>query len=327
MSRDILLSLIDADPEQPRKHFDTTQLDELAQSMAANGLAVSILVRPAGERYTIVHGERRYRAALSLGWETIAADVCDVAPDEAPWLALIENIQRADLSPIEEARAYRARLDTGITQEALGKRIGKSQSHIATRLRYLKLEPEMQEALHTGVITEGHAKQLLRIEHSDQRHDLFHSTRDMRLSVKRLAEAVDALATHMAEDQQRLELLEQLDSRREAANTAAAEAISDVADWFRLVEAKLTPDEFAHWATDEMKMGSETAHDFAAFKGSLDTGMTDHLWEFFANFDTWKICYTSQHHHGESAREVVARWEKKRETHGRRSLEEISNVT
>jgi ParB family chromosome partitioning protein len=314
MSRDILLALIDADPDQPRKHFDKTQLDELAQSMAANGLAVSILVRPAGERYTIVHGERRYRAALSLGWETIAADVRDVAPDEAPWLALIENIQRADLSPIEEARAYRARLDTGITQQALGERIGKSQSHIATRLRYLKLEPEMQEALHTGVITEGHAKQLLRIEHSDQRHDLFHSTRDMRLSVKRLAEAVDALDTHMAEDQQHLELLEQLDSRREAANTAAAEAISDVASAFQYVAANLTPEQFDQWATDEMKMGSETAKEFAAFNGSLDTGMTDRLQEFFANFGTWRIRYMSQPHHHTSAREIVARWKTEERT-------------
>jgi len=164
MSRDILLALIDADPEQPRKHFDTTQLDELAQSMAANGLAVPILLRPAGERYTIVHGERRYRAAQSLGWETIAADVRDIAPDEAPWLALIENIQRADLSPIEEARAYRARLDTGITQQALGERIGKSQSYIAQKLRLLTLSTPLMLYLDHGALTEGHTRQLLRLK-------------------------------------------------------------------------------------------------------------------------------------------------------------------
>jgi len=287
MSRDILLSLIDADPEQPRKHFDTTQLDELAQSMAANGLAVPILLRPAGERYTIVHGERRYRAAQSLGWETIAADVRDVTPEDAPWLALIENVQRADLSPIEEARAYRARLDTGITQEALGKRIGKSQSHIATRLRYLKLEPEMQEALHTGVITEGHAKQLLRIEHSDQRHDLFHSTRDMRLSVKRLAEAVDALDTFTAEEQERQLELAALEEQIESLHARAAAYLLEAREVFQDNAVRLTSEQFNHWAQSELQMDATTARDFAIFNGSIDTGMTDRMWAYFTNHPKW----------------------------------------
>jgi ParB/RepB/Spo0J family partition protein len=131
MSRDILLNHIDAAPEQPRKHFDQASLDELAQSMAANGLAVPILVRPVGDRYIIVHGERRWRAAQQLGWPSIPAEVRELSAEEAHWLSLIENIQRADLSPIEEARAYQAYLATGITQAALGQRIGKTPKSCA----------------------------------------------------------------------------------------------------------------------------------------------------------------------------------------------------
>ncbi len=164
MSRDILLSRIDRDETQPRQHFDADALAELAQSIGASGLAVPILVRPCGERFVIVHGERRYRAVSQLGWETIPADVRDLSVEEAGWLTLIENIQRADLSPIEEARAYQARLSEGMTQEQLGRRIGKSQSHIATKLRFLKLPLEVQTALDQHQISEGHAKQLLRLD-------------------------------------------------------------------------------------------------------------------------------------------------------------------
>lgn len=167
MSQDIFLSLIDPDPEQPRKHFQ--DVDDLAQSIDANGLAVPILVRPMGERFTIVHGERRYRAALSLGWETIRAEVRDISPDEARWLSLVENVQRADLTPIEEARAYQARLASGITQTELGRRIGKSQSYVAQKLRLLKLSADVRDAVHLGNLTEGHARQLLRLkEEKDQ---------------------------------------------------------------------------------------------------------------------------------------------------------------
>jgi ParB family chromosome partitioning protein len=147
MSRDILLSLIDADPEQPRKNFDPAGIDELAQSMAASGLAVPICVRPAGERFVIVHGERRWRAACQLGWHTIQAEVWDVSAEDAHWLSLIENVQRQDLSPIEEAHAYRVRLADGITQEELGRRIGKSQSYVAQKVRLLKLPADVQSAI------------------------------------------------------------------------------------------------------------------------------------------------------------------------------------
>ncbi len=163
MSRDIPLSLIDPDPDQPRRSIDPATQAELVQSMAANGLAVAILVRPVGERFTLVHGERRWRGAGTLGWPTIRAEVRDLTADEAHWLALIENVQRADLSPVEEARAYEARLAGGITQEALGARIGKSQSYISQKLRLLTLPDPLVTYLDWRALTEGHARQLLRL--------------------------------------------------------------------------------------------------------------------------------------------------------------------
>ena len=167
MSRDILLSLIDPDPDQPRQHFDQAAIDELAQSIAANGLAVPVLVRPvAGERFMLVHGERRWRAVSQLGWQTIPAEVRDLTIDESRWLALVENVQRADLSPLEEARAFRARLDEGLTQAELARRIGKSQSYIAHKVRLLTLPSEVQDAVAARQLSEGHARQLLRL-HKD----------------------------------------------------------------------------------------------------------------------------------------------------------------
>lgn len=160
---DVPVGRIDPDPSQARKHFDPSKADELSGSMLANGLAVPILLRPSGDRYAIVHGERRWRAACSLGWGTIRAEIRDVSRDEAGWLSLVENVQRASLTPIEEAEAYLSVLGGGMTQESLGKRIGKSQGYIAQKLRLLKLPSPVTFYLARGAIGEGHARQLLRL--------------------------------------------------------------------------------------------------------------------------------------------------------------------
>jgi ParB/RepB/Spo0J family partition protein len=164
VSRDTLLGLIDPDPEQPRKVFDEGALAELAESMAANGLAVPILLRPGPDgRYLIVHGERRWRAAQLLGWQAIPAEVRDLTPDEAHWISLVENVQRADLSPIEEARAYQLRLAQGLTQAQLAQRVGKDRSYIAQKLRLLTLPAPIVVYLEWKALTEGHARQLLKL--------------------------------------------------------------------------------------------------------------------------------------------------------------------
>jgi ParB/RepB/Spo0J family partition protein len=120
-------------------------------------------VRPVGDRYVLVHGERRYRAAQALGWKTIPAEVRDISPDEARWFSLIENIQRADLSPIEEAREFQTRLAEGMTQEQLAKRIGKTRNYIAQKLRLLTLPDPIVFYLNRRALTEGHARQLLKL--------------------------------------------------------------------------------------------------------------------------------------------------------------------
>ena len=164
MSQDILLTLIDPDPTQARKAFDAGRLEELAQSLAESGQAVPVLLRPGQDgRYLLVHGERRWRAAQLLGWDTLRAEVQDLTPDQARWLALVENLQRADLSPIEEAQAYQVALSEGMTQAALGQKLGKSQSYIAQKLRLLTLPEPLQFYLDRGALTEGHARQLLRL--------------------------------------------------------------------------------------------------------------------------------------------------------------------
>jgi ParB family chromosome partitioning protein len=172
MSRDIPIELIDPDPEQPRRHFDPIALQELADSLTANGQIVPITVRPVGERFVIVQGERRWRAAQLARLTTLRAEVSDIAPDAAYLLALIENVQRNDLSPLEEANAYERLLANGFNQTSLGKRIGKSQSYIAQKLRLLQLSNAVASAVADGRLTEGHARQLLRLEDTETIEEL-----------------------------------------------------------------------------------------------------------------------------------------------------------
>ena len=164
MSQDIPLAQIDPDPDPPRRYFSPEGLAELAQPIAKDGVLAPILVRPVADRFMIIHGERRYRAVATLGWETIPAEVRDVDPDTAHWLALVENVQRASLTPIEEAAAFRAAQNTGRTQVEIAQRIGKTQSYVAQKLRLFHLGSGVQYLLAHGGLSEGHARQLLRIE-------------------------------------------------------------------------------------------------------------------------------------------------------------------
>lgn len=156
--------LIDVDPEQPRRYFDSAAINELATSIKVNGLAVPILVRSVGERYALVHGERRFRAMTSIGWTQIPAEVRDLDPDAARWLQLVENVNREDLSPLEEAQAYRKALSSGVTQQQLADRIRKSRSQIAQKVRMLELPSAAQHLLAKGRLSEGHGRQLLRLK-------------------------------------------------------------------------------------------------------------------------------------------------------------------
>ena len=156
------IDLIDPNPDQPRSRFTESALDELAQSIIANGIVQPILVRRKGERYEIVAGERRWRAAQRAGLRRIPAAVKDVSDDKLLELALIENIQREELNPIEEASAYRKLIEKlGLTQEAVATSVGKDRTLITTSLRLLKLPDDIQRLIEEGKLSAGHGRALL----------------------------------------------------------------------------------------------------------------------------------------------------------------------
>lgn len=158
------IASIVTNPNQPRKSFDETQLSELSDSIKQNGVLQPILVRKKGDMYEIVAGERRYQASKLAGLKEIPAIVRDIDDAEVFQLALIENLQRSDLTPIEEARGYRQLLDTkGLTQEGLAKILSKSRSAIANTLRLMDLPQEVQDMMEEGQITAGHARAILAV--------------------------------------------------------------------------------------------------------------------------------------------------------------------
>ncbi len=158
----VSITEIDTNADQPRKTFDSEGLAGLADSIAANGLLQPILVRRVGERYEIIAGERRFRASKLAGLSEIPVIVTDADDLAAAKFALIENIQREDLNPYEEAAAYRALMDEyGLSQEEISIQVGKSRSAVANALRLLDLPDEVVEMLVSGMLSAGHGRALL----------------------------------------------------------------------------------------------------------------------------------------------------------------------
>lgn len=148
-------------PFQPRSHMDEEAIAELTASVREKGILQPILVRPVEGGYEIVAGERRYRAAQRAGLVTVPAVVRELSDQETLEIAIIENLQREDLSPMEEARAFKRLLDFGLTQERISKAVSRSRSAIANTLRLLTLPESAQLALESGAITAGHARAIL----------------------------------------------------------------------------------------------------------------------------------------------------------------------
>lgn len=173
--RDLEISQIKPSQYQPRRTFAPDQLTELAQSLAKNGLLQPIVVRQVGaQQYEIIAGERRFRAAQQLKWTTIPALVRNYSDQQSASLALIENLQRQDLNPIEEARAYKKLAAmNNLRQEDLAAQLGKSQSYIANKLRLLKLDATVQQALIAGQITPRHGRALVSLTASQQQTALY----------------------------------------------------------------------------------------------------------------------------------------------------------
>jgi ParB family transcriptional regulator, chromosome partitioning protein len=162
------LEAIERSPQQPRKRFDDARLEELAESIRTHGVVEPILVRRHGQRYRIVAGERRWRAAQRAGLKEIPAVVREASDGEAFELALVENLQRADLNAIEEAEAYQALVEERqLTQEEVARRVGKERSTVANALRLLKLPEDVRAAVREARLEMGHARALLGLEGAD----------------------------------------------------------------------------------------------------------------------------------------------------------------
>lgn len=178
---------------QPRIKFNEAAIKELSESIKEHGVIQPIVVRRIGDKYEIIAGERRYKASLMAGKISIPAIVADLNDVESAEVALIENVQRQDLTPIEEAISYKKILDMGYTQEKLAKKIGNKQSTIANKLRLLNLPEEVQEALLDEKISERHARSLLRLENPNQQIEMLEKIVKERLTVRKTDEEIDKM--------------------------------------------------------------------------------------------------------------------------------------
>ncbi len=178
------INVIIANENQPRTHFENEKIQELAESIKSNGLLQPIVVRPYGDVYQIVVGERRYRACRLAQLDEVPCIIQDYDEDQTATAALVENIQRENLSAIEEALAYQSILDSqNLTQEELAKQVGKSQSTVANKLRLLQLPITVQESIRKKEITERHARALLQLDTTEKRNKMLKEIVSKKLTV------------------------------------------------------------------------------------------------------------------------------------------------
>jgi ParB family chromosome partitioning protein len=182
---------IDLNPQQPRKEFEESALAELKESIKGNGILQPILVRKRNDRYELIAGERRLRAARELGWQKVPVLIKEASDEHSLEIALIENIQRKDLNPMEEARAYmRLMRDYEMTQEKIGEKLGKNRATVANLLRLLNLPEEIQEMLEKNVLSFGHAKAILGLGSPSEQIKLAKEITSRGLSVREAEEKV-----------------------------------------------------------------------------------------------------------------------------------------
>ncbi len=179
---------------QPRKYFDEEEILQLSESIKEHGLINPIIVRKLGDKYEIVAGERRYKANILAGNDSIPAIIMDINDKESSEIAVVENVQRKDLNAIEEAISYKRILDIGyMTQEQLAQKMGKSQSAIANKIRLLKLSDDVQDALMRKEISERHARSLLKLNSQKNQNEMLKRIINERLTVRKLDEEIDKM--------------------------------------------------------------------------------------------------------------------------------------
>jgi ParB family transcriptional regulator, chromosome partitioning protein len=214
-SPEVPIDRLEPNPFQPRSALDPSRLAELAASIRESGIVQPILVRRVGDRYQIIAGERRWRAAQQLGLGTVPVTLRVVADDRLLELALVENIQRQELTPLEEAQAFqRLQAEFRLTQEEVARRVGRERSTIANALRLLRLPGEVRELVGTGGLDAGHARALLALERAEDQVALGREAARKGLSVREVERQVARLRARPTKTR--------VHSRRDA-NTRAAE--------------------------------------------------------------------------------------------------------
>ncbi|MGN7477739.1 ParB/RepB/Spo0J family partition protein [Solibacillus silvestris] len=183
----VAVAKILANPFQPRKIFDETTIEELAASIREHGIIQPIIVRKSGKKYEIVAGERRYRAAKNAGLTEVPVIVKDFNEQQMMEVAILENLQREDLTPIEEAEAYNSLIvKLNFTQEDLAKRLGKSRPHIANLIRLLQLPEDVRELVNEGKLTMGHGRALLGLKNKRRIPEVANKVIKDHLNVRQL---------------------------------------------------------------------------------------------------------------------------------------------
>lgn len=183
------ITLIDPNPDQPRREFDPVALEQLSRSIGQHGVLQPVVVRKAGARFELVMGERRFRASQLAGRKTLPAVILDVDPADRLELAIVENVQREDLNPIELAHAYQALANAGHTQEEIGRKVALDRSSVSNHIRLLELSRTIQTDVETGRLSMGHAKALLQVPDVEIRE---------RLRAKILKESLSVRASEQA---------------------------------------------------------------------------------------------------------------------------------
>ena len=200
VSRETLLNInqVEPNPNQPRKRFNEDKLQELADSIKVHGIIQPLVVQKEDDRYIIIAGERRWRAARLAGVKEVPVVIRDFTEQELYEVALIENIQRQDLDPIEEANAYSNLIkEHNLTQDEVAERVSKSRVTITNSLRLLKLDHRVQQMVIDELLTGGHARALISIEDPEEQFKLANRIFDEKLSVRETEKLVKKILSHM----------------------------------------------------------------------------------------------------------------------------------
>lgn len=190
----VSISKVEPNPDQPRKNFGEDELEELADSIKKIGIFQPILVQDKGDHYMIVAGERRWRAALKAGLKEVPVIIKNYTEEEITIIALLENIQRVDLNPIEEAQTYKKLIDTyHYKQDEVAEKVSKSRTAVTNSMRLLKLADEVQQLLIENVISSGHARALLAVDDKEKQYELAQRIIDEKLSVREIEKIIQDL--------------------------------------------------------------------------------------------------------------------------------------